>query len=45
MMEWLLMDLSCEEPYIDDLILKSTVNSVEEITSNHTQDLRLVLQT
>jgi len=31
MMEWVLRDLPCAEPYLDDIIVRSTGNSVEEI--------------
>lgn len=37
-MEWILKDLPCAEPYLDDIILGSKGNSVEEIISNHTRD-------
>lgn len=45
MREWVLKNLPCAEHYLGDIALVSTRNSVEEINSNHTRNVRLVLQT
>jgi putative transposase len=45
MMEWVLRDLDCADPYIDDIIVGSNGETVEELLRNHARDVRRVLDT
>ena len=43
MMEWVLKDLDCCEVYIDDVLIGSKGNTLEEAYEKHEADLRKVL--
>ena len=43
MMEWILRDHPHADPYIDDIIIGSTGENMEECIINHERDLRAVL--
>jgi hypothetical protein len=45
MMEWVLKDHECADPYIDDKIIGSKGSTEEEMLENHESDLRAVLAT
>jgi hypothetical protein len=45
MMEWVLREHPTADPYIDDVLVGSTGNTVEEVIENHRKDVRAVLQT
>ena len=45
MMEWVLRDCHCADPYIDDLIIGSTSDTPEGVLKNHERDVRKVLDT
>ena len=45
MMEWVLCDIECADPYIDDIIVGSQGDSVEELLTNNARDVRRVLET
>lgn len=45
MMEWALRDLEFADPFIDDIIVVSTVNIVGKLLQNHGRDVRQVLET
>ncbi len=44
MMEWVLRDLENADPYVDDIIIGSTGENMEEIMKNHEKDVRAVLR-
>ncbi len=44
MMEWVLRDLENSDPYVDDMIIGSTGENMEEIMANHEKDVRAVLR-
>ncbi len=44
MMEWVLQDLENADPYVDDIIIGSTGENMEEIMANHEKDVRAVLR-
>jgi len=44
-MEWVLRDIPNAHPYIDDIIVGSDGETVEELIENHTKDIRKVLKT
>jgi hypothetical protein len=44
MMEWVLRDLENADPYVDDIIIGSIGENMEEIMANHVNDLRAVLR-
>ena len=39
MMEWVFRNAPQVDPYIDDIIIGSIGNTVEELVSNHTKDV------
>ena len=45
MMEWVLREHDCADPYIDDIIIGSTGDTLDEAIARHEQDLRAVLTT
>ena len=45
MMEWVLRDHDCADPYIDDIIIGSKGNTPEELLENHDRDVKAVLKT
>jgi len=45
MMDWVLRDIPNTHPYIYDIIVGSDGETVEELTENHTKDIRRVLKT
>ena len=45
MMEWVLREHECADPYIDDIIIGSTGETLEEAIENHERDLHAVLMT
>ncbi len=44
MMEWVLRDLENADPYVDDIIIGSAGENMEEIMINHKKDVRAVLR-
>ena len=44
MMEWVLRDLENADPYVDDIIIGSTGENMEDIMKNHERDVRAVLR-
>ena len=44
-MEEVLRDIDCADPYVDDIIVGSTGETEEELLINHEKDLRKVLET
>ena len=40
MMEWVLRDLENADPYVDDIIIGSTGENMEDIMKNHERDVR-----
>ncbi len=44
MMEWVLRDLENAVPYVDDIIIGSTGENMEEIIANHEKDVRTVMR-
>ena len=44
-MEWVLREHDCADPYIDDIIIGSTGDTLDEAIARHEQDLRAVLTT
>jgi hypothetical protein len=44
MMEWVLRDLENADPYVDDIIIGSSGENMEEIMANHEKDVRAVLR-
>ena len=45
MMELVLSDHECADPYIDDIIIGSTGETLDEAIENHARELRAVLTT
>jgi hypothetical protein len=45
MMEWVLRDLPNVDPYLDDILVGSVGDSLEELIENHKQDLEKVMKT
>jgi hypothetical protein len=43
MMDWILKDLDCADPFVDDVIVFSTGDTEEELIHNHMKDLCTVL--
>ena len=43
--EEVLKEEECADPYVDDVIIGSTGNTEEELMENHEKDLRRVLDT
>ncbi len=39
MMEWVLRDIDNADPYVDDIIIRSTGKTWEEVLINHQQDV------
>ena len=44
MMEWVLEDIPCANPYVDDIIVGSMGDTQEELLQNHERDIRTVLE-
>jgi hypothetical protein len=44
MMEWVLRNLENADPYVDDIIIGSTGENMEDIMKNHERDVRAVLR-
>ena len=45
MMEWVLKDLDCADPYIDDIIIGTRGSDEDELIAKHEKDVRSVLET
>ena len=45
MMDWVLKDLDCADPFVDDVIISSEGETDEELITNHMADLCKVLDT
>ena len=43
MMDWVLADLDCADPFVDDVIISSEGDTDEELIENHLRDVRAVL--
>ena len=43
MMDWVLSDLDCADPFVDDVIISSEGNTDEELINNHLRDVQAVL--
>ena len=43
MMDWVLSDLDCADPFVDDVIISSEGSTDEELITNHLRDVQAVL--
>ena len=44
MMDWVLRDIDCADPFVDDAIIASSGYTPEELAANHLRDVFTVLQ-